>query len=346
MFAESPGERGPRRLGPRRADRHRDRDPLGPLGELRRDEASASASAAAACSTSPPARASSLAALRDPSLGRLPRPGDHRHAALPPAPGASSAGSRSATTPGACTSTSASAAPTGRSPSATRLRNVLPVLLAISANSPFLDGRDTGLASVRTQIFTRTFPRCGIHDPFGDWDDLRGLRRPARADQLDRRVDAALVERPAPPRLRHRRGADLRRAERRRRSRSALAGLMVAAVAQAAPTTTTACLAAAAPRPRARGEPLAGDPPRPRRPDDRLRARDARSRRRRRSRSCSSGPRRPAMALGIDLGDFDPTGPNGAQRARAELLEAGASIAEAYRGVGRPDGRHLPRVAG
>jgi carboxylate-amine ligase len=49
------------------------------------------------------------------------------------------------------------------------LRNRLPVLLAISANSPFLDGRDTGLQSVRTQIFTRSFPRCGIHDPFGDW---------------------------------------------------------------------------------------------------------------------------------------------------------------------------------
>ncbi len=49
------------------------------------------------------------------------------------------------------------------------LRNVLPELLALSANSPFLDGRDTGLHSVRTQIFTRTFPRCGIHDPFMTW---------------------------------------------------------------------------------------------------------------------------------------------------------------------------------
>lgn len=49
------------------------------------------------------------------------------------------------------------------------LRNHLPVLLAISANSPFLDAADTGLHSVRTQIFTRTFPRCGVHDPFGDW---------------------------------------------------------------------------------------------------------------------------------------------------------------------------------
>jgi carboxylate-amine ligase len=49
------------------------------------------------------------------------------------------------------------------------LRGVLPPLLALSANSPFLDGQDTGLASVRTEIFTRTFPRCGVHEPFGDW---------------------------------------------------------------------------------------------------------------------------------------------------------------------------------
>ena len=50
-----------------------------------------------------------------------------------------------------------------------RLRPVLPVLLAISASSPFLDGLDTGLHSVRTQIFTKSFPRCGIPDPFGSW---------------------------------------------------------------------------------------------------------------------------------------------------------------------------------
>jgi len=50
------------------------------------------------------------------------------------------------------------------------MRGVLPALLALSANSPFLDGHDTGLSSVRTEIFTRTFPRCGIHEPFGGWD--------------------------------------------------------------------------------------------------------------------------------------------------------------------------------
>ncbi len=51
------------------------------------------------------------------------------------------------------------------------LRELLPVLLAVSANSPFLDGRDTGLHTVRTQIFTRTFPRCGIPSPFNTWSE-------------------------------------------------------------------------------------------------------------------------------------------------------------------------------
>lgn len=50
-----------------------------------------------------------------------------------------------------------------------RLRPVLPLLLAISANSPYLDGRDSGLHSARTQSFTKSFPRCGIPDPFGGW---------------------------------------------------------------------------------------------------------------------------------------------------------------------------------
>ncbi len=50
-----------------------------------------------------------------------------------------------------------------------RLRPVLPELLAISANSPFLDGRDSGLHSVRSQVFTKSFPRCGVPDAFGSW---------------------------------------------------------------------------------------------------------------------------------------------------------------------------------
>jgi glutamate---cysteine ligase / carboxylate-amine ligase len=54
-----------------------------------------------------------------------------------------------------------------------RLRPVLPLLLAISANSPFLDGRDSGLHSARTQSFTKSFPRCGVPDPFGGWAAYR-----------------------------------------------------------------------------------------------------------------------------------------------------------------------------
>src|SRR5215210_8390929 len=50
-----------------------------------------------------------------------------------------------------------------------RLRPVLPELLAVSANSPFLDGHDAGLHTVRTQIFTKSFPRCGIPEDWGSW---------------------------------------------------------------------------------------------------------------------------------------------------------------------------------
>jgi carboxylate-amine ligase len=54
-----------------------------------------------------------------------------------------------------------------------RLRPVLPLLLAISANSPYVDARDSGLHSVRSQTFTKSFPRCGIPDSFGSWATYR-----------------------------------------------------------------------------------------------------------------------------------------------------------------------------
>ena len=50
-----------------------------------------------------------------------------------------------------------------------RLRPVLPLLLAISANSPYVDKIDSGLHSARTQTFTKSFPRCGIPDVYGGW---------------------------------------------------------------------------------------------------------------------------------------------------------------------------------
>ena len=54
-----------------------------------------------------------------------------------------------------------------------RLRPVLPMLLAISANSPYLDARDSGLHSARSQAFTKSFPRCGIPDAYGSWPGFR-----------------------------------------------------------------------------------------------------------------------------------------------------------------------------
>jgi carboxylate-amine ligase len=53
------------------------------------------------------------------------------------------------------------------------MRTVLPLLLAVSASSPFLEGHDTQLHSVRSQIFTKSFPRCGVPDAFGDWRAFR-----------------------------------------------------------------------------------------------------------------------------------------------------------------------------
>jgi len=48
-------------------------------------------------------------------------------------------------------------------------RNVLPELLALSASSPFLEDCVTGLHSVRTEIFTKLFPRCGVPDAYEGW---------------------------------------------------------------------------------------------------------------------------------------------------------------------------------
>ncbi len=74
-----------------------------------------------------------------------------------------------------------------------RLRPLLPLLLAISASSPFLDGRDSGLHSARSQIFTRSFPRCGVPDAFGSWSAFAQYIELLVTDPLDRRVHAGVV---------------------------------------------------------------------------------------------------------------------------------------------------------
>ncbi len=51
------------------------------------------------------------------------------------------------------------------------MRVHLPVLLALSCNSPFWRGDNTGLASTRMPIF-RAFPRVGIPPTYADWADF------------------------------------------------------------------------------------------------------------------------------------------------------------------------------
>ena len=50
------------------------------------------------------------------------------------------------------------------------LRRIAPVLLALSANSPFWQGRDSGFASARTVIF-QAFPRTGLPRFFAGYGD-------------------------------------------------------------------------------------------------------------------------------------------------------------------------------
>ncbi len=55
-----------------------------------------------------------------------------------------------------------------------RLRIWLPVLTALTANSPFWQGEDTGYASYRSQVWLR-WPSAGPNEPFGDAAAYRRL---------------------------------------------------------------------------------------------------------------------------------------------------------------------------
>ena len=54
------------------------------------------------------------------------------------------------------------------------LRTHLPELLALSANSPFWQGRSTGLASTRVKIF-EPFPRAGLPPAFASYEEFELL---------------------------------------------------------------------------------------------------------------------------------------------------------------------------
>ena len=65
------------------------------------------------------------------------------------------------------------------------MRVHVPLLLALSANSPYWRGDDTGLLSTRMPIF-RAFPRVGIPPYYRDWDDY--------AERIGFMVDAGVME--------------------------------------------------------------------------------------------------------------------------------------------------------
>ncbi|HAC25123.1 MAG TPA: carboxylate-amine ligase, partial [Cytophagales bacterium] len=52
------------------------------------------------------------------------------------------------------------------------VRYFLPHVYALSCNSPFWEGRNTGFKSFRTKVFDK-FPRTGLPDYFSDWDDFK-----------------------------------------------------------------------------------------------------------------------------------------------------------------------------
>ena len=65
-----------------------------------------------------------------------------------------------------------------------RMRAHLPVLLALSGNSPYWQGRDTGLASIRTPLF-QAFPRSGIPRLFPTYADyVEGVDVLLRCDAI------------------------------------------------------------------------------------------------------------------------------------------------------------------
>lgn len=66
-----------------------------------------------------------------------------------------------------------------------RLAEEAPLLLALSANSPFWQGMDTGFESTRIKIF-ESFPRSGLPPAFEDYA--------AFEDYVDRMVDSGAIE--------------------------------------------------------------------------------------------------------------------------------------------------------
>ena len=183
---------------------------------------------------------------------------------------------------------------------------MLPLLLALSANSPYVDARDSGLHSARSQTFTKSFPRCGIPDPFGTWAAYREyVEFLVRTNSIVEYTQVWWSIRPhfsfGTVEVR------ICDAQSTAQEAEALTALIVAAVAQAARDEDENVPFERPSAPADRGELLAGDPLRPRRPDDRPRPGRVSTRPRRRPSACCSGRRRSAPSSGSSRCSRPPT---------------------------------------
>ena len=91
----------------------------------------------------------------------------------------------------------------------------LPVVLALSVNSPFVDGEPTGMLSNRASILAE-LPRGGAPPGFAGYDGLGGVGRAARPARSHAGLHARLVGRAPASEARHARGARRRPADRAR----------------------------------------------------------------------------------------------------------------------------------
>ena len=204
----------------RRADLLGDRDPLGRAASDVEDARARQAEA----------RRRLFALARDArrrarrhghaSAQRLPRAAHHRHGALPPRRGRAQV--RRVAQQHVLAPRPRRRA--GRRPRGARLRPAAPGAAAAAGRQRELALHRRARLRPALRPHARSSPsrsRAAASRTRSAPGRLGRLRRAARAHRLDRRVHAALVVRAPAPRLRHRRGADLRRADDRGRGRRA-----------------------------------------------------------------------------------------------------------------------------
>ena len=276
-------------------------------------------------------------------MGQLPRPADHRHRSTTSRLEQDLAGSPSATTPGACTSTSASAAPIARSPSATGCASCCRRCSPLSGELA-LPRRPRHRPALGPQ--RDLHPHLpALRRPRALWrlGALRGLRRPP-ARERDSIVESTQLWWSVRPH--HSFGTvEVRICDAQSRGDESLelAALIAACVAQAAIDHDERGYAGPSRwRQRDRGEPVAGDPLRHGRRADRLP-------RRREVESDASGARgslewtEPGAAGARDRGG--DAGATTAPSGRARRSPEGAPIEEIYREPSRRPRTYAPEGA-